>query len=359
MIITPRKAKHKVRAVRTLWGGLDGDILMVLPVVSRKIDEWETRLSDIRAQDPSTAEAAPSLEKLTEVVGWIEEHFARMLFEGDLRGQQAIVYLLSQMYNPSRLHMRMESDIVAKDGSILPEALPEIETSHLVLTCGPRANRLTRVALGLIGHADLFKAFRLKRMVPDPTTGEEYYTATEYVDYGVALKTRNPFACRGSPQRMFVLAGCHGFGTHGAAAATTVPLLADDIVRHFPGAGQEFEVRCSIRNEDDSELTFGRPESMIRIVEPFESREGSNLADVLDGSEGVRTALFDSRLSRAQRASAVLSSAAVFFMTCLLLHLFGGIEVMTPEVALTGLLTSGGLWASAAAAVRYYLRGEG
>ncbi|MGC9319222.1 MAG: hypothetical protein ACP5KN_14410 [Armatimonadota bacterium] len=354
--VTPRQAKIRAHGIREIWEGLAGDILVIMPVAPADRRLWEQRLQELREDQPEAVSDAPSPDDLANVLGWIQKHYARTVFEGDLAAERSVFYLLSQMYPIGRIRFKFTPDFVEEGphGPTVPEeAQAELARHTIVLPCGPRANTLTSLVLEALGREDLFQGFQLKRL-----DEEGVYTADDQVDYGVALKTHNPFAGEHAPQRCFVLAGCHAFGTQAAASAVTMAPLANMIAEAYPEARSEFEIRARIRNADDSKLTYGKPDTMVRIEEPFTSREYKNHYWVRLASELMRTARLDTKLARAQIAVGVFGSLTLLAIGLLVLNWFD-VHLVDPVVNLLTVLGAASLWASASRAFRFCLADEG
>ncbi len=355
---TPRQAKLEARGLRAIWEGLPGDLLIVMPVAPASEQLWQQRLNEIEEDQPDAVADAPSPTELARVLDWIQHHYARTLFEGDLAAERSVFYLLSQMYPISRIRFGYTPDYV-EEGPEGPTLIPgkeeELARHTLILPCGPRANPLTRIVLSRLGREDLFRGFQLQHLNGRDRDQREYYDANERKDFGVALKTRNPFADDDEPQRCFVLAGCHAFGTQAAASAVTVAPLASEITQRLEGVEEGFEIRAAIRNSDDSRLTYGGTDTMVRIIEPFETSEHKNHYAVRVASELMRRARLDSRIARSQTVSALFAC-----LTCLAGVLYVlqwvGVSLVDPVLNLFALLGSAGLWLSASEAVRFYLR---
>lgn len=184
-------------AVETIWGGMEGEILVVLP----------------------------EIEDLSDTVG------GAALGEGSAYSLTLLMNVLQHLYHHPQLSVHLCLDVQQR-----------YEKANLVLIGGPESNFVTRKILSDHRVKDkldyMFDGYKLvdkhseksyeANITSDVTKG------VSGIDYGFVWKGSNPFA---ESKRVYILAGSRTFGTLAAAAALCDMRFMEKFVQKFGNEG--------------------------------------------------------------------------------------------------------------------------
>jgi hypothetical protein len=271
------------KAVRSIWGGLEGDVYIVSPMLA-DADEWEQRMQHLRTHGDGVGvrvEELPSAGQTTPVIQALRDNWGRIQFEGDAVAQHMVSLVLAQLFPARSQHLRFAQDL-SPDG----EEYARVRASNIVAICGPRANPMSEEILRALGRRDLFASgWGLRRM--RPLEGDEYHRYDGKVDYGVAIKAPNPFP-GGVGKSVYVLAGCRQYGTQAAAASLVILPLAACLLGSAHWDAERFELRCVARRPDGVALSAPGTDLEVKIIEPCETRWARNPREQLQAVDRLR-----------------------------------------------------------------------
>lgn len=319
-------------------GDMEGDIIVVHSSCNprRVIDQT---IENIKNED-SALGASLSEQGLNEnnvkILSRRIFKYSNLLVEGDMIATDHIISTLRLLYDPCNIKLKNSWEIGSSEEEILSnkQFMLTIRHSNIVLICGPLGNLLTSIFLKKTNLSWLFDDERKNILRVQPDNNKNILesklssNSTLHHDYGVFLKTRNPYD---HSKNLYAIMGIHAYGTQGAAALSTNIESAKELIstgrpQYLEGlnADLDYITWIEVWRKRDKELNkFTDPALTYRIAYPtlpgFDPKEYHNPSQIFETQSTLRANLLKNTIFLGTSfGKALCYSLAVFLFVSLL-----------------------------------------